>query len=114
MKDCSKKTPGMSKVLKKCEAIGKFTHQSTEASKALRTQATKDKIVFKKVVNPHDTRWSGHFDNLSSVLYLKKPLTNLMASHDDRAEHELTAGDWKLIEGAVELLKPVRDTVKAL
>ena len=114
VKDCFKKTPGMSKVVKKCKAIGKFTHQSTEATKALRKQATKDKIVFKKVVNPPNTRWSGHFYNLSSVFHLKKPLTNLMASHDDWAEHELTAGDWKLIEGAVELLKPVRDTVKAL
>ena len=37
-----------------------------------------------------------------------------MATHDEWAEHELTVGDWKLIEGAVELLKPVRDTVKAL
>ena len=37
-----------------------------------------------------------------------------MATHDEWAEHELTVGDWKLIEGAVELLKPVRDTIKAL
>ena len=105
VKDCFKKTPGMSKVVKKFKAIGKFTHQSTEATKALRKQATKDKIVFKKVVNPPNTRWSGHFYNLSSVFHLKKPLTNLMASHDDWAEHELTDGDWKLIEVAVELLK---------
>ena len=37
---------------------------------------------------------------------------NLMASQDDWAEHELSAGDWTLIEGAVELLKAVRITVK--
>ena len=46
VKDWFKKTPGMSKVVKKCKAIGKFTHQSTEATKALRKQATKYKIVF--------------------------------------------------------------------
>ena len=37
---------------------------------------------------------------------------NLMASQDDWAEHELSAGDWTLIEGAVELLKAVRINVK--
>ena len=114
VKDCFKNTPGMNQVVKKCKAIGKFMHQSTEATKKVRKQAAKDKIVFKKVANPPNTRWSGHFDNLASVLHLKKPLTNLMATHDEWAEHELTVGDWKLIEGAVELLKPVRDTVKAL
>ena len=37
----------------------------------------------------------------------------LIANNDDWSEHELNASDWKLIEGAVELLKPIRDTVKA-
>ena len=40
VKDCFKKTPGMSKVVTKCKIIGKFAHQSTEATKALRRQAT--------------------------------------------------------------------------
>ena len=44
---------------------------------------------------------------------MKKPLMKLIANNDDWSEHELNASDWKLIEGAVELLKPVRDTVKA-
>ena len=114
VKDCFKNTPGMSDVVKKCKAIGKFMHQSTEATKKVKKQAAKDKIVFKKVANPPNTRWSGHFDNLASVLYLKNTLTNLMATHNEWAVHELSVGDWKLIEGAVELLKPVRDTVKAL
>ena len=113
VKDCFKNTQGMSEVVKKCKAIGKFMHQSTEATKKVKNQAIKDKIVFKKVANPPNTRWSGHFDNLASVLHLKKPLTNILATYDEWAEHELTVSDWKLIEGAVELLKPVKDTVKA-
>ena len=113
VKDCFKNTPGMSSVVKKCKAIGKFCHQSTVALQMLRKEAIKENVAFRKVVNPPNTRWSGHCDNLASVLHLKKPLTNLMAGHDDWAEHELTASDWKLVEGAVELLKPVRETVKA-
>ena len=99
----------MNKVVKKYKAIGKFTHQRTGASGMLKNEAIRENVIFRKVVNPPSTRWSGHFANLASVLHLKKPFTNLMASHDDWAEHELSVSDWKLVEGAVELLKPVRD-----
>ena len=113
VKDTFKNVPGMKRVTKKCKAIGKFTHQSTVANSVLKKEAKKEKIKFKKVVNPPNTRWSGHHDNLASVLHLKKPIMNLTANNDAWAEHELSVSDWKLVEGAVKLLKPVRDTVKA-
>ena len=113
VKDTFKNVPGMKAVVKKTKAIGKYTHKSTEANKALKREAKKENINFRKIVNPPNTRWSGYHDNLASVLYLKKPLMNLMASQDDWSEYELSAGDWKLIAGAVELLKSVRDTIKA-
>ena len=113
VKDTFKNVPGMKSVTKKCKAIGKFTHKSTEANKALVREAMKEGIKFKKVVNPPNTRWSGYHDNLASVLHLKKAIMNLTANNDAWAEHELSVSDWKLIEGAVTLLKPVRDSIKA-
>ena len=104
----------MNGVLIKTKALGKFTHKSTVATNMLQKEAIKENVKFRKIANPPNTRWSGKFDNLASVLHLKKPLMNLMAGQDDWTEHELSAGDWKLIEGAVTLLKPVRDTVKVL
>ena len=43
---------------------------------------------------------------------MKNPLQNLAAKNENWSEHTLSAGEWKLVEGAVKLLKPVRDTIK--
>ena len=47
VKNTFKKTLGMSGVLKKTKAIGKFTHQSTVANHALEKEAIKEKVLFK-------------------------------------------------------------------
>ena len=112
VKDTFKKVVGMTSVLTKTKAIGKFTHQSTVASDELRREASKENIPFRKVANPPNTRWSGCHENLKSVLHLKKPLQNLAASNENWAKHALTAGEWKLVEGAVVLLQTVKDTIK--
>ena len=70
VKDTFKNVPGMKSVVKKTKAIGKYTHKSTEANKALKREAKKENINFRKIVNPPNTRWSGYHDNLASVLYL--------------------------------------------
>ena len=103
----------MSAVLKKTKAIGKFTHTSTVAATELKREADKEKVPFRKIANPPNTRWSGHHENLKSILHMKKPLQNLAASKESWADHSLSVADWKLVEGAVHLLQPVRDTIKA-
>ena len=102
----------MKRVLKNTKAMGKFTHKSTVAMNELKKETEKENISFRKIKNPPSTRWSGYYDNLSSVLYLKNPLQNLAAKNENWSEHTLSAGEWKLVEGAVKLLKPVRDTIK--
>ena len=114
MKDCFKKTPGVSKVVKKCKAIGKFTHQSTEATKALRKEATKDKIVFKKVVNPPNTRLNDNVDDddlndsfieddtedtppLSPTSQLRKQMSrNQRTFTEDQIDHRLSPIDKEI------------------
>ena len=102
----------MQAVLKKTKAMGKFTHQSTVANTELKKEAEKEGIKFIKIANPPNTWWSGRYTNLNSVLHLKKPLQTLAASNESWSDHALTAGQWKLVEGAVKMLKPVRDTIK--
>ena len=102
----------MQAVLKKTKAMGKFTHQSTVANTELKKEAEKEGIKFRKIAKPPNTRWSGRYTNLNSVLHLKKPLQSLAASNENWSDHALTAGQWKLVEGAVKMLKPVRDTIK--
>ena len=64
--------------------------------------------------NPPETRWSGRYDNLVSVLYLKKALKNLFKDNKSWAEYSLSRTEWKLIEGAVKCLKPVKLMIKNL
>ena len=112
VKDTFKKTPGMQAVLTITKAMGKFTHQSTVATAELKKEAEKEGIKFRKIANPPNTRWSGRYSNLKSVLHLKKPLLTLAATYENWSEHALTAAQWKLVEGAVKMLKPVKDTIK--
>ena len=66
-------------------------------------------MPYKKILNPPNTRWSGFHGTLASIYPLKKTLINLM--HSDKgswSEHIINADEWRLIEEAVELLKPIR------
>ena len=69
-------------------------------------------IRLKKIQNPPNTRWSGYHKNLSSVLYLKTALAQLTSDLDNWGEFQLSVNDWKLVETAVELLKPFKDTIE--
>ena len=61
---------GMMNVLKKTKALSKFTHQSNVAFEELKKESSKEDVPFRKLKNPPDTRWSGRYDNLNSVLHL--------------------------------------------
>ena len=52
VKDTFKNTVGMDNVVKRCKAIGKFTHKGTVANGMLKKEAAKERVVFTKVVNP--------------------------------------------------------------
>ena len=113
VKDTLKNVHGMKVVLTKSRGLSKFTHKSTVATAELKRAAKKENVRFRKLANPPNTRWSGQHDLLASVLHLKKPLQHLTSSNENWINHALSPREWKLIEGAVTLLKPVKDTVKA-
>ena len=114
VKDSFKNTPGMETVLTKTKALAKFTNKSTVATSELKQKCLKEKIQFKKLANPPNTRWSGKHDNLASVLHARPALMSLMASNDNWSDHVITSAEWKLIEGAVAILKVVKTTIKVL
>eukprot|EP00092_Neocalanus_flemingeri_P050396 GFUD01058241.1.p1 GENE.GFUD01058241.1~~GFUD01058241.1.p1 ORF type:complete len:135 (+),score=38.28 GFUD01058241.1:406-810(+) len=88
--DTFKKVEGMMNVLKKTRGLAKFTHQSNVALDELKVEAAKEGIPFRKLKNPPDTRWSGRYDNLASVLHLKKPIKNLCDDEESWEEHSLS------------------------
>ena len=52
--------------------------------------------------------------NFASVLHLKKALVNLTNCRVNWHVHSLTQAEWKLIEGAIKILKIVTDTIETL
>ena len=114
VKDAFNNTPGMKTLLKKTKKLAKYMHKSTVAARELKREAHHQNIRYRKLANPPNTRWSGRLTNLASVQHLKKPLTTLTSTKENWHRHHLTPAEWKLVEGAVVLLSPVKDTVAAL
>ena len=114
IKDAIVKTPSMIDVLKKTKDIGKFANKSSVASSELKRSCKNNNLKFKKPVNPPNTRWSGFYKNLASILYLQKPLNDLFIESDSWGEFSLSSNDWKLVEAAVTLLKHFCETVEIL
>lgn len=104
---------GMRKVLKCCKTLATFTHQSPLNNDALEEAAKSLNIPFRKLKNPGDTRWDSQHDTMVSVLHLREAIKKLCDENDDWSDKAIDRAGWKLLEGAVEILKPIKDTVKA-
>ena len=50
--------------------------------------------------------------NLKSILYLKPALSNLFIDIVNWSDFNLSPEEWRLIETAVKLLQPFKDTIK--
>ena len=69
-------------------------------------------IDFRKPQNPNKTRWDSQFDTMVSILHLKAAIEDLETSEPVWEEKALSRSEWKLLEGAVRLLKPFKETTK--
>ena len=49
---------------------------------------------------------------MESIFHLKDAIKKLCDENDDWTEKTIDRAGWKLIEGAVEILKPIRETIK--
>ena len=112
--DTFKDVDGMKHVLSKSKLIAKFTNQSPQAMEQLKKECKKRKIAFKKPKNSQETRWNSAYTCMESILYLKPVLKDLMEVDDKWLEFSLNFREWKLLEGAVKLLKPFLVATKTL
>ena len=110
--DTFKNTEGMLTVLNKGKKIAKFCHQSTTAMEQLRASALRNNIAFRKPQNPGKTRWDSQLDNMKSVLHLKAAIEDLESREPEWEDKALSRSEWKLLEGAVKLLEPFKETTK--
>ena len=113
--DAFKDVDGMSNVLNKSTALAAFTHKSNVGLQNLKSACKVKGKAFKKLKNPGDTRWNGKYTNMESILYLKDVLQSLFIEDEDLwGPFIFTGSDWKLLLGAVTVLKPFLVATKVL
>ena len=71
-------------------------------------------LKFRKPKNPGQTRWDSQYDCMVSIRPYKDVITNLAMNNPEWENRGLSASQWKLLEGACETLKHIKDTNKAL
>ena len=106
----------MRRLLKKCKDLAKMTHQSTSvANQQLKDKCKELGVKFTKLLNPCETRWNSYFDCGRSILRLKVVLQALFTDDESGvwSPHALSLSEWKLLQGAVQVLKPFWLTTKA-
>ena len=105
----------MSEVLDKSKSLAKLTHQSGPALKQLREKCKAINIKCNKIKNPNDTRWNSAHTNMKSVLMVKQALDQLFIDDigDMWSSREISGAEWKLMQGAVEVLEQVLLVTKA-
>ena len=104
--DAFNDTNGTKAVLDNSKGIAKLTHQSTVALEELKKECKAQNVKFRKPKNPNETRWNSSFACMESIFHLRKPLKELMSRDPQWSKFTLNFGEWKLLEGAVKLLKP--------
>ena len=102
-------------VLDKSKILSRLTHQSGPALRHLRAACSRLKVKFRKLKNPNETRWNSQHDCMKSTLRLKEPLDLLFAEDPDGlwSAKQITLAEWKLMQGAVEVLEEVEVVTKA-
>ena len=112
IEDTFKNVDGMRSVLAKCKEIAKFCHQSTVAMDQLRDTAKRCGVSFKKPKNPNKTRWDSQYETMCSIHHLKAAIEDLETTETDWEVKALTRSEWKLLEGALKVLHPFKETTK--
>ena len=112
--DTFKEVDGMKSVLDKCKAVAKFTNQSPTETDALKAECRAKGIQFGKPKNSQETRWNSSYSCMESIWFLKKAMKELMERDPKWSQFSLSFREWKLLEGALKLLKPFLLATKML
>ena len=106
----------MSEVLTKCQNLGSYVHRSSTAVRELKRACEIKGTAYLKIVMPNQTRWNSRGRNLKSVVKLKPALLLLVREGEDFSvdweEMVPSVSEFKLAEGAVEVLNWVEETTK--
>ena len=103
---------GMNDVLQKCKNIASMMHKSAKTEKLLAKYCDKNNHKCKKIHQQNDTRWNSSYENMSDVLYHQTCINDMGNSDELKEELIPSVREWKMIEGACEVLKKLLLTTK--
>ena len=97
----------MKEVIKKGKALATFVKKSNPATQAVKHSCSVVGIKYTTIKNSNETRWNSTQTNLKSIVKLKPALLRL-ANEDTTGCWSVkifTPAEWKLVEGAVQVLE---------
>ena len=105
----------MEEVLGKAKSIAKFSHQSSVALRTLKEAARNANLKFTKLKNPNVTRWNSAWQCMESLLKNKAVLDIVFEEEEGEewTSRKLSSSEWKLLQGAVEVLRFVQVVTKS-
>ena len=102
----------MEKALEKRHKLASITHYSIQTEQALKEEAQRQKLEYRKLVTPVTTRWNSEYMCMESCFHLKKALEVLGGSYDAFYGKTPTPFEWAMVAGSVHLLKKVKEISK--
>ena len=112
IKDAFDRCDGMNNALLKCKDIASLLHRSPKTQKSMTNFCEKFEHNPNQIPQQNDTRWNSELSNIKGVRHHRKCLEAM--ANDDLIDTTLvpSISEWKMIEGAVEILSPFEKTTK--
>ena len=112
--DAFKEVEGMTTALNCCKSLSSYTNRCSTALQLLKEECEKLGIDFTVLLQQIPTRWDSQLLCMQSVLKLKEAIISLSMRNEEFSARCPSFNQWKLIEGAVEILQPFREKVPTI
>ena len=112
IEDSFKESDGMTNALGKCKDIASLTHRSEKSEHDLLSYCSEFQHKPNKLKQENATRWDSAYQNMESNLHHRECINAM--GRDDLLATKLVPSltEWKMIEGACEVLSGFRETTK--
>ena len=104
---------GTDDTVKKANSLAVAVKRSPKLKNELKDVCKSLNIQFNTLKIANATRWNSKLTNLKPVIHLKKAITQLALEGGPWQEFFFSAGDWRYIEGIIELLEKINLASKA-
>ena len=116
IKATNKDTDGVKKTMTKARKLIKFIKKSNLAANKLKLACARTGHQYKKLKTCTEIRWNSEHDAFEMLLYHQECLEHMDRNSDldSVSEYVFNRDEWRQLQAAVEILKPVKVVTKVL